>query len=169
MQTLIIANENLTPLRRIGLDDRDRLTIGRSTNRDLIIRDPDVSRLHCVLYREQDTWCIADAGSAGGTRVDGARVLWKRLRPGRIAEIGHLRLWVHEDTVQRGPETVADTLDLRVLDDRMFEPDGSVEGHLQAPAIGLITTAFVLEPANSADKTSVFLNSKGDFLACEDD
>src|SRR5688572_10881786 len=94
MSTLVIADDAGKVLRRIDLYGLDRLTIGRSTQRDLIINDPAISRFHCILYFEGGAWCIADAGSRSGTRIDGHPIVWKRLLRGRTATIGHYRLTI---------------------------------------------------------------------------
>jgi pSer/pThr/pTyr-binding forkhead associated (FHA) protein len=80
--------------RRICLDDRQKLTIGRSTDCDLILFDPAVSRLHCVLYEDNGRWCVSDAASSGGVRVNGRRVLRRRLKEGDVISVGGARLWL---------------------------------------------------------------------------
>lgn len=46
-------------------------SIGRSKSSDIVVDDPAVSRNHCVLLRRASGWYICDAGSKGGTYVNG--------------------------------------------------------------------------------------------------
>ena len=47
-----------------------RVVIGRSHEADLTIPHPSVSRLHCVLWLDQDRYRIKDLGSTNRTRVN---------------------------------------------------------------------------------------------------
>jgi pSer/pThr/pTyr-binding forkhead associated (FHA) protein len=76
------------PLRRVSLLGRERLTVGRSRRCDLTLPDPEISRLHCVLYLEGQRWCVADAGSATGTRVEGRPTHRRRLEDDMLIRIG---------------------------------------------------------------------------------
>lgn len=56
-----------------GASFRDRITIGRTSNNDVVITDHSVSRLHAYLRGGDgrgDGWIIADAGSKNGTWLD---------------------------------------------------------------------------------------------------
>lgn len=72
----------------VRLMGREKLTVGRSRRCDLTVADPAVSRLHCVLYLEGERWCIADADSSGGTRVEGRLMHRRRLEDHMLARIG---------------------------------------------------------------------------------
>jgi len=50
---------------------QDEITIGRSDDRTISLKDPTVSTLHCKLTRNGDKYVIADAGSTNGTKVNG--------------------------------------------------------------------------------------------------
>ena len=49
-------------------------SIGRSRGSDICVKDPTVSRDHCVLLRRQEGWMVSDIGSKGGTYVNGKKV-----------------------------------------------------------------------------------------------
>jgi pSer/pThr/pTyr-binding forkhead associated (FHA) protein len=57
-----------------GASFPDRITIGRTSNNDVVINDASVSRLHAYVRREGDKWLVADAGSKNGTRLAGERL-----------------------------------------------------------------------------------------------
>jgi ABC-type multidrug transport system ATPase subunit/ABC-type multidrug transport system permease subunit len=80
------ARAQLVPL------DRPRLTIGRDPSCDLVLDDPNVSRLHAELRREGGVVELADLGSTNGTWVNGERVRSERLGPGAEVRVGSYRL-----------------------------------------------------------------------------
>ncbi|MEE4301229.1 MAG: adenylate/guanylate cyclase domain-containing protein [Pseudomonadales bacterium] len=52
-----------------------RLVVGREGDVGLLIRDPAVSRIHCVLQQVRDgSWKLHDPGSRNGTFVNGRRI-----------------------------------------------------------------------------------------------
>lgn len=67
-----------------------RITVGRSSDADVPLDDPDVSRLHCAVTVGADgRVSVADLGSTNGTALDGARV---DSRPVRFPAGGLLRI-----------------------------------------------------------------------------
>ena len=79
-------------VRILDLGNASRVLIGSSGHADICIDDPTVSPLHAVIYREEDRWAIADAGSNQGLRADGKRWLRKLLEPGTLLEFGDTTL-----------------------------------------------------------------------------
>ena len=73
----------------------DRLTIGRDPSSDIVVADSGVSRHHADLVRHGPGWLVIDAGSANGTRLNGATVRQGTLQPGDRIEIGNTEftLW----------------------------------------------------------------------------
>jgi hypothetical protein len=59
--------------RQFALRD-NRVSVGRSHEADVTIDQPEVSRLHAVLFRQGGRVWITDPGSANGTSVNGSRV-----------------------------------------------------------------------------------------------
>jgi pSer/pThr/pTyr-binding forkhead associated (FHA) protein len=73
-----------------GASFRDRITIGRTLNNDVVIADHSVSRLHAYV-RPADGWMVADAGSKNGSWLDGTRLEPRReahLSPGAVLRLG---------------------------------------------------------------------------------
>jgi hypothetical protein len=55
---------------------KDRISIGRARNCDLVLRAPYLSKLHAHFWRDADgTFRLSDNHSANGTRVNGALLL----------------------------------------------------------------------------------------------
>ncbi len=64
-------------------------TIGRSTECDCVIRDPNVSRRHAELRRGVGgEWEISDLSSTNGIEINGRRLARGRLRPGDEVTLG---------------------------------------------------------------------------------
>lgn len=53
---------------------QDEVLIGRSTECDLVLALPGLSRKHAAIRRSGETWTVADLGSLNGTFVNGQRV-----------------------------------------------------------------------------------------------
>jgi pSer/pThr/pTyr-binding forkhead associated (FHA) protein len=65
------------------------LTVGRSADCDLVVRDPGASRLHARIARdEQGQWILTDEGSRNGTYVNGLRVRATPLHEGDKIQLG---------------------------------------------------------------------------------
>ena len=74
--------------RRTLVLDHYPFTIGRRTDRDLVMADPRVSREHAHFLREADGTYIVDQGSRHGTFVNGERVNRRKLGRNDHIEFG---------------------------------------------------------------------------------
>jgi hypothetical protein len=66
----------------------DRVVIGRSRDCDIVVSDPNVSRRHAELRRDENAWHAIDLGSTNGVKVNGRRVDQVALRDGDRITIG---------------------------------------------------------------------------------
>ena len=64
------------------------LTIGRASDADLVLDDPQVSRRHAMLVVRDGALIVRDAGSSNGTFVNGERVTESELTLGDTLAIG---------------------------------------------------------------------------------
>jgi hypothetical protein len=72
----------LFPLaKKPGASFPDRITIGRTSNNDVVIVDTSVSRLHAYVRRVGDAWSVADAGSKNGSWLRGEKLEARREKP----------------------------------------------------------------------------------------
>lgn len=97
----------LAPM-RIELDVVDRdgehfaevltpATVGRGTDADVVVDDPDVSRHHARLEAENGVVYVSDLDSANGTYLNGRRLRQAiEVRPGDRIDVGTARLVVKE-------------------------------------------------------------------------
>jgi hypothetical protein len=65
-----------------------RVVLGRSREADIVLQDPNVSRRHAELRRDEGGWQIVDLGSTNGIKVNGRRVNIQPLSPGDQITIG---------------------------------------------------------------------------------
>jgi pSer/pThr/pTyr-binding forkhead associated (FHA) protein len=72
---------------KVMLDGR-RVTAGRGSGCDLVVRDTTVSREHAAFVLRGDTWWVLDLGSTNGTRVNGLRAAEHPIVPGDRIELG---------------------------------------------------------------------------------
>ena len=84
--------------------DSERMTVGTLESNDVVVDADGVSRVHAVLERFGDAWCVRDLGSRNGTFVNGDRILGERaLHSGDEISLGRLRVLFHGPT--RGQAT----------------------------------------------------------------
>jgi serine phosphatase RsbU (regulator of sigma subunit) len=60
--------------------DHFPFTLGRSSERDLCVVSPEISRAHAIIDRDADGFFVRDTGSRHGTYVNGMRITTTRLR-----------------------------------------------------------------------------------------
>lgn len=71
---------------------KERTTIGRSSDNDVVLTDPTVSRHHACIAREGSGYVIEDLGSTSGTIVDGATGARHAIRSGSVLTLGDTKL-----------------------------------------------------------------------------
>jgi pSer/pThr/pTyr-binding forkhead associated (FHA) protein len=71
---LIEPGDQAHQTREIPIHSKEFL-IGRGTDCDLRLRDPNVSRHHCLIRIRPHEITLTDLGSSNGTTVNGTRVL----------------------------------------------------------------------------------------------
>src|SRR5258706_7616371 len=64
-----------------GASFPDRITIGRTSNNDVVIADTSISRFHAYIRRDGPQWVVADAGSKNGSWLRGAVLEPRKERP----------------------------------------------------------------------------------------
>jgi len=74
----------------------NEVLIGRLDFLDLVIDDPEVSRVHAKMVFDEPRWILYDLESKGGTEVNGEPVCSHDLSDGDIISIGSTRLEYRE-------------------------------------------------------------------------
>ena len=74
-----------------------RVLIGRSRDCDIMLDDPNVSRRHAELRRDNGGWVVADLASTNGVKVNGRRVEEQPLAPGDEITLGLAKLTFEQE------------------------------------------------------------------------
>jgi hypothetical protein len=83
----VIKSDYVNPGRIYPMNDI--ITIGRSTETDIVLRDPLVSHQHSRIIKKLDEWWLMDMGSTNGTFVGRDQVIEPvRLKNGQKIKIG---------------------------------------------------------------------------------
>jgi pSer/pThr/pTyr-binding forkhead associated (FHA) protein len=100
--------------------------IGRSSQNDIELTDPSVSRFQCrVFFKPDGLLWVADLGSTNETLLNGAGVMESRLKPGDVIEIGETRIRVLRDQLAAPAPAEAAAPDLGLHPDRAPAPSAS--------------------------------------------
>lgn len=72
-------------------DIGSKLTLGRKSNNDIIIKDPFVSKAHFKIIKDEDMYFLEDLKSSNGTFINGNRVMDAvKLSNGNKIKIGNI-------------------------------------------------------------------------------
>jgi len=83
----LTVKQGLEPGRVYELDGR-AVHLGRATDNDIQLQDGEVSRRHCQIRWEDNSYVVEDLGSSNGTAVNGADVKLARLGSGDQLQLG---------------------------------------------------------------------------------
>jgi pSer/pThr/pTyr-binding forkhead associated (FHA) protein len=117
-------------------DPPSKVRIGRGEEADLVLSDPDVSRLHIEVVRDVDGSMARDLGSKNGLAVNGKRLRERRLRHGDALSLGATVI-VYQDPAEealRGLEGKRDVTITRTQRDSAPEPASTPPDAPVAPA-----------------------------------
>ena len=71
----------------------ENVVVGRAAEVDLVLSHPEVSRRHCRILLEGETWFVEDLGSQRGTAVNGNRISGRTtLKSGDQIQIGPITM-----------------------------------------------------------------------------
>jgi adenylate cyclase len=77
----------------------DTVSLGRSSDNEIVLNDFSVSRKHAVIRREKDHYVVQDQNSTNGIKVNGRFVTQSPLEPGDVLTIGTFSLTLREEGV----------------------------------------------------------------------
>jgi predicted component of type VI protein secretion system len=81
---------------------RPQLTMGRRESCDIVLRFSNVSGQHCQLSLESGYWFAQDMNSQNGTKVNGSRIVRKRLDPGDMLAVAKHKYTIHYSPTENG-------------------------------------------------------------------
>ncbi len=104
---------------------KDRLVIGRRQTCDICLPFANVSNNHCELILEQGYWKIKDMQSRNGVKVNGERVLEKRVYPGDEVSVSKHRFRLdYTPTTSRSADAEVDELHEDIMRFSLLERAG---------------------------------------------
>ncbi|HVF88555.1 MAG TPA: DUF309 domain-containing protein [Blastocatellia bacterium] len=111
---------------RVALD-KSKITFGRQSTCDCVLKHPTVSRVHFFIERAGNKFLVVDNSSGNGTFANGERITWAELK--------------HGDNIQAGPfaftvELHLDAPDVSSIIDIPASEPGGVSSELQGEARG---------------------------------
>ena len=88
---------------------KDTISIGRTPENDIELKDSLISRKHTSIVRKGDRYVVYDLGSSNGTFVNNERIEMKPLDAGDVIRVGDSEIHYVEDGPARGvPKPVTD-------------------------------------------------------------
>ena len=87
-----------------------RFTLGSAPDCDVSVRDPSVSKLHCLIERRGHVLRVTDQASYNGTFFDGRRETTFDLRPGNTFTVASVRFLALNREMHAAYPTLADIL-----------------------------------------------------------
>lgn len=148
------AGEPIAPLRL----DRGEIVIGRGTGAHLMLPFPSVSRRHCTISGEGQSWHLADS-SSGGTFVNGRRIsAIHMLHHGDVIRVGETEIAVMFDA---GQAQVGAMQGGNVARDAWGRPGGGVPGQSAGMATQVPGVSHVSQAGAEGDAAGFLLQAAG--------
>ncbi|MFC1461461.1 FHA domain-containing protein [Verrucomicrobiota bacterium] len=79
---------------------RDRTTIGRNHNNNIVLNDGAISSQHCYISHRGGHYILHDLNSTNGTKVNSKLVTEAELAPKHVLQIGSLELMFDGDSTE---------------------------------------------------------------------
>ncbi len=76
---------------------KEEVSIGRSSENDVVLNDFSVSRKHAILVRKDETWFVRDNNSTNGVRLNGKTVTDMAVKDGDEIAVGTFTLRLRDD------------------------------------------------------------------------
>src|SRR5262245_34796469 len=91
ISTFLVVRDGVKP-DWVAIWDTVEITVGRHESQDIAVREPDVSRKHCVFRHKNGAYTVEDRGSTLGTCVNRTPVKVHELKSGDVIEVGSVRI-----------------------------------------------------------------------------
>jgi len=93
------------------LEEAKPYRLGRSRQCEIILEDPGISKIHCVLEPHAGSWGVRDLGSRNGTSVNGEKAMEKVLSPGDEIGVGESVLSFRLDPIREAHDAATEAAD----------------------------------------------------------
>ena len=113
---------------------KDKVSIGRSNDNDLIFDDKTVSRYHTEIQKRKNDYILADLGSYNGTRLNGKSIQKVFLKHGDKIQIGSSKLTflINGNSLDQAEDSVVLTVERDSAVDRQIVRSSPLERHGQS-------------------------------------
>lgn len=110
---------------------KDNLLVGRRESCDIVLRFANVSAHHCQLECHGGYWYVRDLNSRNGTKVNGVRVIEKRMDPGDELSVAKHRYFVEYSPMDLGAVGPPPSDDARaeLMNKSLLERAGLTQGN----------------------------------------
>jgi Nif-specific regulatory protein len=88
----LLLNAGISSGARFELNPDEKVLLGRDWNCNIVLNDPQSSRVHAEVFHDEDGWWIQDHRSSNGTFVNGQQIDNARLVDGTEIRIGSSNL-----------------------------------------------------------------------------
>ncbi len=96
--------------------NKDRTTLGRNSNNDIVLTDEAVSSQHCAIIRRGDRYLLRDLNSTNGTLLNYDRVTDEvELQPKHVIQIGSCE-FLFDGAAEKRPGSSASAMTHVVVD-----------------------------------------------------
>ena len=141
---------------RLIVFDTQDLSLGRASENDISVDDPEMSRRHAVFKRSREGCSVEDMGTSNGTAVNGRAVQCAVLKHGDVVKIGEVEITYAETT--RVPTTLGASVEYASQIKSFGTPMGRMEGSGEATILGMmdapagaVREEFEVRPAGEFD------------------
>lgn len=113
---------------------KDKVSIGRSNDNDLILADNAVSRYHTEIQKRKNDYILADLGSYNGTKLNGKSIQKVFLKHGDKIQIGSSKLTflINGNSLDQAEDSVVLTVESDSAVDRQIVRSSPLERHGQS-------------------------------------
>ncbi|RKY94595.1 MAG: hypothetical protein DRQ13_08055, partial [Ignavibacteriae bacterium] len=150
---------------------KDVITIGRSSDNDLVINNIKVSRKHAKLEKYLGEWYVEDLGSSNGTFLNGEKISRARITPKDVLTIGGIplnieKLFAAQKEIKGDIQIAANNITFRVKDKIIVDDigltilPGEFVGLIGPSGAGKTSLMMMMNGVVRPSQGDVFINSQ---------
>ena len=144
------------------------VSIGRGTSNEICVNDHSISRQHCLVKKEDDSFKVVDLESYNGTFVNGLPVLEQYLAHGDQVAVGSvLFLFLTEETAEAPPQTSVELGNVELANPSTIRLARSDAVYLTAAVATLPAEARVARDLDALLKISMSLSTMRDLASLQ--
>jgi ABC-type multidrug transport system ATPase subunit len=153
------------------IKEREVISIGRSSDNDLVINNIKVSRKHAKLEKTGNDWFIQDLGSSNGTFLNGEKVKKAKVTTKDVLTIGGIplnieKLFAAEKEIKGDIQIAANNITFRVKDKIIVDEvgltilPGEFVGLIGPSGAGKTSLMMMMNGVVRPSQGDVFINSQ---------